>query len=203
MMVQIQPAAYMGSKMAFCPLSRMNDGLADICVIKHVSRGATVAIMDAAKLQGRHVLGKAGSAGPLPGVLYCQARELILRPLDARETREWLHGATIEPQFAGAAAAAVGSAAGAAAAAAPASAAPGEGVSGPFPPLRIERPAGAEAAIDKRRAACHPLPQGMIGPDTLNVDGEVCGFTPARIRVLPRVLPLVCNPGFAPSSASA
>jgi hypothetical protein len=199
MMVQIQPAAYMGSKMAFCPLSRMNDGLADICVIKHVSRGATVAIMDAAKLHGRHVLGKAGSAGPLPGVLYCQARELILRPLDARETREWLHGAAIEPQFAGAAAAAaVGSAAGAGAS----SAAPGEGASGPYPPLRIERPGGAEAAVDKRRAACHPLPQGMIGPDTLNVDGEVCGFTPARIRVLPRVLPLVCNPGFSPSSSS-
>ena len=32
----------------------------------------------------------------------------------------------------------------------------------------------------------------VSGPDTLNIDGEVSGFSPCRMSVLPKVLRMLC-----------
>lgn len=193
MMLQLQPAAYIGSKMSFAPLSRMDDGMMDIVAVKHVNRRACVALMDAAKASGRHVLGAADAPvpAPLPGILYTQAREVIVRPLDEAETAHWLDGddvAAVPPAAAGAAGApAAGAGSGS-----------GSG-SGMFPPVRITlSPAPGDPAslrtLRRQRAACRVVRSGMVGDDTLNIDGEIGGFCPVRVRVLPRVLPLIANP---------
>lgn len=222
-MLHMQPVSAMGSKILFAPFARADDGLMDIVAVRHVSRSACINIMDTAKLSGRHVLGPAASAlkpgeapGPLPGILYAQAREVILRPLTATETRRWAAGYSAEPTSDGSpatAAAAVvgaggiiatdassGAAGGAGGANAPAAAGgSGVGVGGPESvPIRMVAPMddGTEARLRRERAAFNPAPEGMIGRDTLNVDGEVSGFSPVRVRVLPRVLPLIINPVF-------
>lgn len=196
MMLQLQPAAYIGSKMAFAPLSRMDDGMMDIVAVRHVSRGACIALMDAAKASGRHVLGAAdapaGRAAPLPGILYAQAREVIVRPLTAEETARWVGGDDV----------AVSSAASSAASSTDAASAAAGGL---YPPVRITPSAAAAAAasgsdlaslraLRRQRASCRPVMTGMTGDDTLNIDGEIGGFCPVRVRVLSRVLPLIANP---------
>ena len=70
--------------MAFCPLARVDDGLMDVCAVVAATRLELLACFDAAKADGAHVLGQRGSgrSGALPCVRYCQARELVLRPLE-------------------------------------------------------------------------------------------------------------------------
>lgn len=279
LMLQIQPIAYMGSKMSFCPLSRCNDGLMDIAAVATpLGRLECVALMDAAKLQGEHVLGNkvpaaetsvlpagslapsssgssvSGSAsdvtpseassatgsssssssgataslqqhgkasgrtggngqyGPGKGMRYCQAKEVIFRPLSTEETQRWLQGENAElPPAPLPLPVASDASSSATAATSPADAAEkaaaflrlclANGASAaeasPFPALTFS-PAPSDAAalkaLKKERKALNIAPEGMIGAGSVNVDGELSGFSPARLRMLQRVLPLVCNP---------
>jgi len=166
-MFQAQTTAYMGEKMAFCPLAVMDDGLMDICTIMKATRLELVATVDDAKAYGQHVLGRpTGAAGPRDRniVRYAQAAEIILRPLVQTEM-DALHagGEVVEP---GAGASRV---------------APGD--------------AAGRAARAARVKADNVATRAMSGPRSVNVDGELTGFTPMRIKVLPRVLPMLCPPG--------
>lgn len=208
-MLHMQPVSSMGSKIIFAPFARADDGMMDIVAVKHVSRSACINIMDTAKLSGRHVLGPPDAAlregetpGPLPGILYAQAREVILRPLTATETARWSAGYSCEPASDGSpatAAAAVAVAGGVVAEGVVLEPAPVVAAGGPEAvPIRMVAPAddAAKARLTKERGGYNPAPEGMIGPNTLNVDGEVSGFSPVRVKVLPRVLPLLINPVF-------
>jgi diacylglycerol kinase family enzyme len=262
----LQPAAYMGSKMAFCPLSRLNDGLMDIATVQApVSRLECIALMDAAKLEGEHVLGpkiKAAETSVLPasslpsppgdaagaagasititpseassasashhsegtsasatgsskqqlkesGMRYSQAKEIIFRPLDASETAAWLRGDDVTlPPF-------PLSTQLRAASTAPAPENPAEKaanflrlcLSAPeaaattpaaplFPPVQITPAADQSTLAEtiKKRKALNVAPGGMFGDNSVNVDGELSGFAPVRLRMLQRTLPVVCNP---------
>lgn len=145
--------------MAFCPLARVDDGLMDLCAVLATTRAALLECMEAAKAEGSHVLGgrRQAGAGALPCVRYCQAREVVLRPLVGEELRVWLEGG-------------------------------GEGET-----------AGAAAAHARRRLNIPRAP--LVGPSSVNVDGELSGWSPVRLRVVPRAL-RVLVPSLVPQPAS-
>jgi diacylglycerol kinase family enzyme len=201
---QFQMTTYMGSRMAFCPFASMDDGFMDICGVLAGSRAQLIQVMEAAKVNGRHVLGaKNGKPIASAPVRYCRAREVIVRPLDATQMGQWSVGTDI--QFTAA----------------------GDGVAS-IPSTNLEKIAAAQAehgvevaATQKRAADIHSIdigidarapipskivgsasrvrhvtvdPSPLIGPRTVNVDGELTGWSPMRLKVLPRTIALLCAP---------
>lgn len=140
---------------------------------------AALACFDAAKADGAHVLGQrgrgggrssnGGSSGALPCVRYCQARELVLRPLEGDGLRVGgLTGGTVPTRRA------------------PRYSPP------PLPPL-LSQAWLAEGGPARRRLNIPPV--SLLGPHSVNVDGELTGWSPVRMRVVPRALRVLVPPG--------
>lgn len=140
-----QVTCYMGEKMAFCPFARLDDGLMDVCAVTAGSRLQLVGVMDAAKAQGRHVLGQPLDPRPLPQVRYTQTRELVLQPV------------------------------------------PQESLAAAIASAKASSDPEARAAA----MAANPDVRAMIGDRSVNVDGDLCGFSPARLTVCALALPVV------------
>ena len=154
-----QTTPFIGEGMAFCPLARLDDGLMDLTGVLASSRLRLAGTMEAAKAGGTHMLGPR----PLPTVVSCQAREVVLRPLPAGAAQEaWVAGRSLAVPLVQ------------------------EDLSCATAVTGLDAEA---AALAKQRA--HLSFQPLLGERTLNVDGELAGPAPARLRVVSRVLRLL------------
>lgn len=173
--------AYFGTNMAFSPHARLDDGLLDVCAIPRLSRVELVlGIKEAENLGALTICPSNLMRGRCE---YAQAREIVIRPPDVASQERWLAGHDVSLVDRGAAAGGRGD--GATAAREAAEVAPG----------------GSGSAIETARRARTRLnvhPQPMTGAPQ-NVDGEIKGFFPCRLRVVPRVLAMLVPPP-APAS---
>jgi hypothetical protein len=202
MIVSVHPNTYFSANTPFAPLSRADDGLMDLVAVVSASRVNMVKGLKAAEAGGRHVLGGGASGEPVAHAMdfirYSRAREIVLTPLDDAATAAYKDGANVvvprhgagrrpsygQPQPVLLAAAgdnlpggtSVGGATGGDAAAA------GQ-------PLDD---AAAVAARRAERARMNLAPTAMSGPRSVNVDGELAGFSPVRVRVLQRAIAVFC-----------
>jgi len=65
----------------------------------------------------------------------------------------------------------------------------------------VLRPATRDQVVEWKRsspasvvAAANLAPEPMVGAASVNVDGDLCGFSPLRMVVCPRALPVVTGP---------
>jgi diacylglycerol kinase family enzyme len=160
-MIHFQVTCYMGARMAFCPFAKLDDGLMDICAVSPGNRMGLVGVMEAAKDNGRHVLGAASARDPraAPNVQYAQAEEVIFRPLNQDAVNAWKRGEQLTEH--------------------------GEVIPGNATP--------GDAARARARDAYNVAELAMSGRNSVNIDGELVGFSPARLKVLKQALPVLCR----------
>lgn len=79
-MIQAQTTIHMGEKMAFCPQSKLDDGLMDLMLLPHTGRGTFVQYMEAAK-KGSHVDPEKPCPQETATTDYIQVSSVVVRPV--------------------------------------------------------------------------------------------------------------------------
>jgi hypothetical protein len=134
----------------------------------------------------------------MKGVKYAQAREVILRPLDAAQTAAWAAGADVPlppyppPQHAPEVQSAAALQAEKEKEALPAPSAPPAAAAGAAAVAATSSAAPSKDKEVARRRSRYDLAPAMTGPRSINVDGELIGFSPCRLRVVAGALAVLC-----------
>lgn len=183
--------------MAFAPHARLDDGLLDICAVRCMTRlqligcmkeaedlgaafvhpsAAARAHVDYAQVRGPGGRERLSIAARARARMVCvQVREVVVRPPDEAAQAAWLAGGGREA--AGAAVSPSAAVAERADAASGGGAVPSEGA----------------ASLVRARRLLNVHPKPMVGRP-MNVDGEISGWFPCRLTVVPRVLTVYVPP---------